>query len=88
MQIKNVLAGVVGLAVLAEAGNVERRSLFGRALERRQRGGRNGNNGGNGGNNGGNGGNGGASLNANLIQTGSQQDGNNPGADGQSASAT
>ncbi|TFA99595.1 hypothetical protein CCMA1212_008412 [Trichoderma ghanense] len=86
MQIKNVLAGVVGLAVLAEASNVERRSLFGRALERRQR--NRGGNGGNGNNGGNNGGNGGTTLDANLIQTGSQQDGNNPGADGQSASAT
>ncbi|EHK23963.1 uncharacterized protein TRIVIDRAFT_117265, partial [Trichoderma virens Gv29-8] len=101
MQIKNVLTGLVGLAVLADAASIERRSPFGRTLERRQnqngrnRGGNNGGNNGNNGNNnagnngGNNGGNaGGATLDSNLIQTGSQQDGNNPGADGQSASAT
>ncbi|KAK1248822.1 hypothetical protein MKX08_007042 [Trichoderma sp. CBMAI-0020] len=101
MQIKNVLTGLVGLAVLADAASIERRSPFGRALERRQRG-QNGNNGGNQGNQGnnqgnqgnnnqgGNANNGGGSvtLDSNLIQTGSQQDGNNPGGEGQVASAT
>ncbi len=62
-----------------------------------QGGGRNGgnqggNNGGNqGGNNGGNnnnGGGGGRALTANLVQSASADDGNNPGADGQAASAT
>jgi hypothetical protein len=91
MQIKNVLTGLVGLAVLADAASIERRSPFGRALERRQRGGNNGGNQGNQGNNqGGNANNGGANLalNSNLVQTGSQQDGNNPGGEGQVASAT
>jgi hypothetical protein len=98
MQIKNVLTGLVGLAVLADAASIERRSPFGRALERRQRGGNNGGNQGNQGNNqgnqgnnqGGNANNGGASLtlDSNLVQTGSQQDGNNPGGEGQVASAT
>lgn len=101
MQIKNVLTGLVGLAVLADAASIERRSPFGRALERRQRGQNGGNNGGNqgnqgnnqgnqGNNQGGNANNGGANLalNSNLVQTGSQQDGNNPGGEGQVASAT
>ncbi|KAM0461057.1 hypothetical protein ACHAO4_001857 [Trichoderma viride] len=97
MQIKNVLTGLVGLAVLADAASIERRSPFGRALERRQRG-QNGGNKGNQGNQGnnqagnantGNANTGGAiTLDSNLVQTGSQQNGNNPGGDGQVASAT
>lgn len=47
------------------------------------RGGNNGNN-----NNNNNGGGGNRALNQNAVQQGSQQDGNNPGADGQAASAT
>ncbi|KAL7920821.1 hypothetical protein ACQKWADRAFT_150958 [Trichoderma austrokoningii] len=97
MQIKNVLTGLVGLAVLADAASIERRSPFGRALERR-RGGNGANQGNTGnaqGNTGGNANQGssantGASLtlDANLVQTGSQSDGNNPGGEGQAASAT
>lgn len=91
MQIKNVLTGLVGLAVLADAASIERRSPFRRALNRRQfnggnNGGNQGNNGGNQGNNGNNGGS--LTLDSNLLQTGSQSDGNNPGGEGQAASAT
>jgi transcription initiation factor TFIID subunit 15 len=59
MQIKNVLTGLVGLAVLADAASIERRSPFGRALGRRanNQGGNQGNNQGNQGNNQGNQGN-------------------------------
>ncbi|KAH6605605.1 hypothetical protein Trco_004758 [Trichoderma cornu-damae] len=81
MQLKAVVTGLVSLSVLADAASVERRSPFGRTLGRRQDNARN-----RGGNQGGNGG--GLALNSNLVQTGSQQDGNNPGADGQSASTT
>lgn len=110
MQIKNVLTGLVGLAILADAASIERRSPFGRTLERRRGGNNGGNQGnkggntgnaGNTGNNGGNTGNnqggntnnagsgsGSLALNANLVQKGSQQNGNNPGGEGQAASAT
>lgn len=103
MQIKTVLTGLVGLAVLADAASIERRSPFGRALERRRGGQNGGNNAGNQGaqgqnqgnqgnnNQGASGNNGGSeslTLDSNLVQTGSQQNGNNPGGEGQAASAT
>lgn len=91
MQVKGVLIALLGLSAISEAAIVRRHPLS-RALQRRQFGGGNGGNnrGNNGGNNGGNnnGGGGGTTLDQSVIQTGSQQDGNDVPADGQSASAT
>ena len=90
MQVKGVLITLLGLAVVSEAAVPSHKTPFSRVLTRRQnnRGGNKngGNNGGN--NNAGNGGGGGTTLNPANVQTGSQQDGNNPGADNQAASAT
>ncbi|KAG6039452.1 hypothetical protein E4U41_002537 [Claviceps citrina] len=94
MRVESFFLALAGLSAAAEAVDSSFRSPIARALERRQqRGGRGGQNAGGqggfgrqGGNNGG--GDDDLTLRADLVQTASQDDGNNPGAAGQVASAT
>ncbi|KAG6009889.1 hypothetical protein E4U21_000991 [Claviceps maximensis] len=104
MRLKTLLVCFVGLSAAVEAAQASFLSPIARILElRQQQGGQLGKNaggrgdgssgdnqGGNQGNNRGskNGGDDGLTLRADLVQTASQDDGNNPGEDGQAASAT
>lgn len=91
MRVKTLLVSFVGLSAAVEAAQASFRSPIARTLElRQQREGQRVKNGsGQGGDQGGkNDGDDGLTLNADLVQNASKDDGNNPGEDGQAASAT